>query len=115
MTTMTMEERQTIAPAAAAPAPKIHVKDFDFHYGAAKVLLHKSIDQLRAEATSKDGIRRIGTPADIAALTLFLSSEKARHIQGTAIAVHLPADALRVLSDPSAPEGAPTPEGVGEG
>jgi len=47
----------------------------------------KSIDQLRAEATSKDGIRRIGTPADIAALTLFLSSEKARHIQGTAIAV----------------------------
>ena len=35
--------------------------------------------------------------------------------QGTAIAVHLPADALRVLSDPSAPEGAPTPEGVGEG
>jgi spermidine/putrescine transport system ATP-binding protein len=35
--------------------------------------------------------------------------------QGTATAVHLPADALRVLSDPSAPEEAPTPEGVGEG
>ncbi|MFL5882839.1 MAG: ABC transporter ATP-binding protein [Actinomycetota bacterium] len=35
--------------------------------------------------------------------------------QGTAIAVHLPADALRVLSDPSAPAGAPTPEGVGGG
>jgi spermidine/putrescine transport system ATP-binding protein len=35
--------------------------------------------------------------------------------QGTAIAVHLPADALRVLSDPSAPEGAQTPEGVGGG
>jgi 3-oxoacyl-[acyl-carrier protein] reductase len=47
----------------------------------------KSIDQLRAEATTKDGIRRIGTPADIAALTLFLCSDKARHIQGTAIAV----------------------------
>jgi NAD(P)-dependent dehydrogenase (short-subunit alcohol dehydrogenase family) len=47
----------------------------------------KSIDQLRAEALAKDGIRRIGTPADIAALTLFLCSEKARHIQGTAIAV----------------------------
>jgi 3-oxoacyl-[acyl-carrier protein] reductase len=47
----------------------------------------KSIDQLRAEATTKDGIRRIGTPGDIAALTLFLCSEKARHIQGTAIAV----------------------------
>jgi 3-oxoacyl-[acyl-carrier protein] reductase len=47
----------------------------------------KTIDQLRAEATAKDGIRRIGTPQDVAALTLFLSSEKARHIQGTAIAV----------------------------
>jgi spermidine/putrescine transport system ATP-binding protein len=35
--------------------------------------------------------------------------------QGTAIAVHLPADALRVLSDPSTPEEAPMPEGVGEG
>jgi 3-oxoacyl-[acyl-carrier protein] reductase len=47
----------------------------------------KTIEQLRAEATAKDGIRRIGTPEDIAALTLFLCSEKARHIQGTAIAV----------------------------
>jgi NAD(P)-dependent dehydrogenase (short-subunit alcohol dehydrogenase family) len=47
----------------------------------------KSIDQLRAEATTKDGIRRIGTPQDVAAMTLFLCSEKARHIQGTAIAV----------------------------
>ena len=47
----------------------------------------KSIDQLRVEATAKDGIRRIGTPEDVAALTLFLCSEKARHIQGTAIAV----------------------------
>ena len=47
----------------------------------------KSIDKLRAEAQSKDGIRRIGTPEDVAALTLFLCSEKARHIQGTAIAV----------------------------
>ena len=36
---------------------------------------------------AKDGIRRIGKPEDIAALTLFLCSEKARHIQGTAIAV----------------------------
>ena len=47
----------------------------------------KSIDALRAEATAKDGIRRIGTPQDVAALTLFLCTEKARHIQGTAIAV----------------------------
>jgi len=47
----------------------------------------KTIEQLRGEATAKDGIRRIGTAVDIAALALFLSSEKARHIQGTAIAV----------------------------
>jgi NAD(P)-dependent dehydrogenase (short-subunit alcohol dehydrogenase family) len=47
----------------------------------------KSIEQLRAEATAKDGIRRVGKAEDIAALALFLCSEKARHIQGTAIAV----------------------------
>jgi NAD(P)-dependent dehydrogenase (short-subunit alcohol dehydrogenase family) len=46
----------------------------------------KSIDELRKEATAKDGIRRIGKPEDISALTLFLCTERARHIQGTAIA-----------------------------
>jgi 3-oxoacyl-[acyl-carrier protein] reductase len=47
----------------------------------------KSADELRKEATVKDGLRRLGKAEDIAALTLFLCSEKARHIQGTAIAV----------------------------
>jgi 3-oxoacyl-[acyl-carrier protein] reductase len=47
----------------------------------------KTVDQLKAEATAKDGIRRLGKSEDISALTLFLCSEKARHIQGTAIAV----------------------------
>jgi len=47
----------------------------------------KSADELRKEATAKDGLRRLGKAEDIAALTLFLCSEKARHIQGTAIAV----------------------------
>jgi 3-oxoacyl-[acyl-carrier protein] reductase len=47
----------------------------------------KSPEELRKEATAKDGIRRIGKSEDIAALTAFLCSEKARHIQGTAIAV----------------------------
>jgi len=47
----------------------------------------KSIEQLKQEATAKDGLRRLGKPADIAALALFLCSDKARHIQGTAIAV----------------------------
>ena len=47
----------------------------------------KSPDELRKEATVKDGLRRLGKPEDIAELTLFLCSEKGRHIQGTAIAV----------------------------
>lgn len=47
----------------------------------------KSVDQLKQEATAKDGLRRLGKAEDVAALTLFLCSEKARHIQGTAIAV----------------------------
>jgi NAD(P)-dependent dehydrogenase (short-subunit alcohol dehydrogenase family) len=47
----------------------------------------KSVDELKKEATVKDGLRRLGQPEDIAALTLFLCSESARHIQGTAIAV----------------------------
>jgi NAD(P)-dependent dehydrogenase (short-subunit alcohol dehydrogenase family) len=47
----------------------------------------KSIEELSREATAKDGIRRIGKSSDIAALALFLCSERARHIQGTAIAV----------------------------
>jgi NAD(P)-dependent dehydrogenase (short-subunit alcohol dehydrogenase family) len=47
----------------------------------------KPVDQLKQEATVKDGLRRLGKAEDISALTLFLCSEKARHIQGTAIAV----------------------------
>jgi 3-oxoacyl-[acyl-carrier protein] reductase len=47
----------------------------------------KSVEDLKKEATAKDGIRRIGKADDISALALFLCSEKARHIQGTAIAV----------------------------
>ena len=47
----------------------------------------KSVEQVRAEAVAKSGTRRMSTPEDIAALTLFLCSERARQIQGTAIAV----------------------------
>ncbi|MFZ0610009.1 MAG: SDR family oxidoreductase [Xanthobacteraceae bacterium] len=47
----------------------------------------KSVEQLKQEATAKDGLRRLGKAEDVAALALFLCSEKARHIQGTAIAV----------------------------
>jgi len=47
----------------------------------------KSVDELRAAALAKSGIRRVGQVEDIAALALFLCSERARHIQGTATAV----------------------------
>lgn len=46
-----------------------------------------SPDVIEKEEVAKDGIRRLGLPEDIAALTLFLCSPAARHIQGTAIAV----------------------------
>jgi 3-oxoacyl-[acyl-carrier protein] reductase len=47
----------------------------------------KSVEELRREIYAKDGLRRLGHPDDIAALTLFLCSASARYIQGTAIAV----------------------------
>jgi 3-oxoacyl-[acyl-carrier protein] reductase len=47
----------------------------------------KTVAELQAETLAKSGIRRIGKPEDIAELALFLCSERARHIQGTAIAV----------------------------
>jgi 3-oxoacyl-[acyl-carrier protein] reductase len=47
----------------------------------------KSVEELRTEALTKSGLRRMATPEDIAELTLFLCSERARQIQGTAVAV----------------------------
>jgi len=47
----------------------------------------KSVEALRAEAIAESGTRRMATPEDMAELTLFLCSERARQIQGTAIAV----------------------------
>lgn len=44
-------------------------------------------DEIRTRIIEKDGLRRIATPDDVAHLALFLASEKARHIQGTSIAV----------------------------
>jgi NAD(P)-dependent dehydrogenase (short-subunit alcohol dehydrogenase family) len=46
-----------------------------------------SVDEVRATLIAKDGVARLGQPEDVAALTLFLCSESARYIQGTAIAV----------------------------
>jgi 3-oxoacyl-[acyl-carrier protein] reductase len=47
----------------------------------------KTVEQVRAEALSKSGLRRIGQPEDSAELAVFLASDKARYIHGTAIAV----------------------------
>jgi 3-oxoacyl-[acyl-carrier protein] reductase len=47
----------------------------------------KPVEELRRDALEKEGLRRLGQPDDVAALALFLCSERARHIQGTAIAV----------------------------
>jgi 3-oxoacyl-[acyl-carrier protein] reductase len=47
----------------------------------------KSVEELRREIYAKDGLKRLGHPDDIAAMTLFLCSAPARYIQGTAIAV----------------------------
>jgi len=47
----------------------------------------KTIEELRAAALSRNGMRRFGEVEDVAALALFLCSDAARHIQGTAIAV----------------------------
>jgi len=44
-------------------------------------------EEIRKETMVKDGLRRIGKPEDVAELALFLASDKARHIQGAAIAV----------------------------
>ena len=48
---------------------------------------NKTVEQVRAEALTKSGLRRIGQPEDVAELALFLCSARARHIHGTAIAV----------------------------
>jgi NAD(P)-dependent dehydrogenase (short-subunit alcohol dehydrogenase family) len=47
----------------------------------------RSVEEERAAQIAQEGLARLGRPEDIAALALFLSSERARHIQGTAIAV----------------------------
>jgi NAD(P)-dependent dehydrogenase (short-subunit alcohol dehydrogenase family) len=44
-------------------------------------------DEIRKETMSKDGLRRIGQPEDVAELALYLCSDRARHIQGAAIAI----------------------------
>ena len=48
---------------------------------------NKTVEQVRDEALVKSGLRRIGQPEDVAALAVFLCGARARHIQGSAIAI----------------------------
>jgi len=50
-------------------------------------VMNISPQEVRELAIKKEGIRRLGKPEDVAELALFLASERARHIQGTSIAV----------------------------
>jgi len=47
----------------------------------------KTLEQERQAQIEREGLHRLGKPEEIAALALFLCSDSARHIQGTAIAV----------------------------
>jgi 3-oxoacyl-[acyl-carrier protein] reductase len=47
----------------------------------------RPVEEVRAEVIAKSGVQRMAQPEDVAALALFLCSERARHIQGTATAV----------------------------
>ncbi|HCK08952.1 MAG: short-chain dehydrogenase [Gemmatimonadetes bacterium] len=46
-----------------------------------------SVEESKQKGIIEQGIRRLGTPEDVAELACFLCSQEARHIQGTAIAV----------------------------
>jgi NAD(P)-dependent dehydrogenase (short-subunit alcohol dehydrogenase family) len=48
---------------------------------------NRTPEEVRKDSLTRTGTRRIGQPEDVAALAVFLASAKARHIQGTAIAV----------------------------
>jgi len=47
----------------------------------------KSFDEFVSDLVARQGIRRLGTPEDVAALAAFLCSPEARHIHGVGVAV----------------------------
>jgi 3-oxoacyl-[acyl-carrier protein] reductase len=49
--------------------------------------LGKTVDEIREQIMTRSGVRSIAQPEDVAALAVFLCSERARQIQGVAVAV----------------------------
>jgi NAD(P)-dependent dehydrogenase (short-subunit alcohol dehydrogenase family) len=49
--------------------------------------LAKSVDEIKQQIMARSGVRSIAQPEDVAALAVFLCTERARQIQGVAIAV----------------------------
>lgn len=56
-------------------------------YATRAELAGTSIEEAKQASIEQQGVRRMGTPEDVAALAVFLCTPTARHIQGTAIAV----------------------------
>ena len=48
---------------------------------------NKSIDQIKDQSISSEGLRRLGEPDDVASLVAFLCRKEARHIQGAGITI----------------------------
>ena len=49
--------------------------------------LGKSVDEIKQQIMARSGVRSIAQPEDVAALAVFLCTERARQIQGVAVAV----------------------------
>jgi NAD(P)-dependent dehydrogenase (short-subunit alcohol dehydrogenase family) len=49
--------------------------------------LGKTVDEIKQQIMARSGVRSIAQPEDVAALAVFLCAERARQIQGVAIAV----------------------------
>lgn len=47
----------------------------------------KTRNEVEAEQISKEGLRRLGQPADVAAVVAFLCSDEARHVHGTGMSI----------------------------
>ncbi len=56
-------------------------------YATRAALAGTSLAEAKQASIAQQGLRRLGTPEDVAALAVFLCTSAARHIQGTAIAV----------------------------